>query len=592
MLENGLNGLAAYDALPSEVVRGREDLKAARTALERQARTAATLFLNSRNHSEPAIAIALDLPPAGASQAILQTYRSELQKRLKHYRDDFSITRAAHETVLSGLQSRRFKRDDDYVISANFYAICHEAFACRRIMELTTLRLQTYRDELSSELFNALDNHRRLLDESRQIYDAAYTVLIHEKVDAQALPEAARNMESVREQLRGSGEVLCMAAAGEIDEGSQKWQNALECADAVLMLTSSLLDLIRRAEESVSARPRAVATASSSRAPGLAAVEQSSTSEQASTRPQTRNSRRRAARRQATAAETKTVGAAMPSGTQRIAERARGALSGSRVLTPAMVMAEDDPVNLARSLGQDTRVVEYLRRFGACPIDTAHAIRDSIGKWFGNVAELRAAQDELVSLPNDARTAAGLDDVLARIKERVDGFDALMHQVTADEIERIKRHDRPTGKHLERLLALGQIERVEAATKLRSEGDTDSLGHLFEIAVQSAPLRDGSPAPALYVHLHTTVPVSLDEIANLPYKAFAKVHVKTHAQKNLGASWEEWRKRLGYDDKVHRGTVGAREIEQLMRIAAPSEAEIFERVRAARTGVFWRDERA
>lgn len=88
--------------------------------------------------------------------------------------------------------------------------------------------------------------------------------------------------------------------------------------------------------------------------------------------------------------------------------------------------------------------------------------------------------------------------------------------------------------------------------------------------IRLTPLADGSPAQALYLHLHTPTPVSEQAAGRLPLDQFAAVHVKTSEQRSLGANWEEMRHRLGHDDKVHRGRVGGEVLERLQAMAGHS----------------------
>ncbi|MBW8833219.1 MAG: hypothetical protein JF606_28335 [Burkholderiales bacterium] len=141
-------------------------------------------------------------------------------------------------------------------------------------------------------------------------------------------------------------------------------------------------------------------------------------------------------------------------------------------------------------------------------------------------------------------------------------------KVTAREIEDIKQYQFPKEKHLERLLDLGEIARVSRPMMLPSSGDDGGpKGRLFEMMITPKPLADGSSAPALYLHLHTDMPVTAQDVSGIPLKNFAAVHVKSAEQRRLGAKWVAMREKLGYDDTVHRGPIGSSLLSRL-RVAA------------------------
>jgi hypothetical protein len=258
---------------------------------------------------------------------------------------------------------------------------------------------------------------------------------------------------------------------------------------------------------------------------------------------------------------------ATPSHAQGVASRARQALAKSRPLTRAMA-SQADAATVASALGQNVSTVQQLRRQQVCPKYIAHVVRRSVPQWFGDAEQLRAARGELKSLPAAELATDGLAEQLATIEERIAALDALSERVTADEVDEIKQYALPKGEHLERLLDLQQIDRVNAPIMLPSKGDTDTQGTLFEIKIQPAPLRDGSAAPALYLHLHTQALAAPDALVSLSQNEFAKVHVKTEEQKHIGAKWEQMQRSLGRDDKVHRGNVGTGVVDRLMRMAA------------------------
>jgi hypothetical protein len=123
----------------------------------------------------------------------------------------------------------------------------------------------------------------------------------------------------------------------------------------------------------------------------------------------------------------------------------------------------------------------------------------------------------------------------------------------------IKRGRFPEAWDLERLLDMGQIGHVTPPRRLSSHGDQphQDLGRLFEMEIRPRPLSDGTPADPLYLHLHTDDLIDPPACHGRPYRGFAAVHVKTEAQRSLGATWEQAQRALGnLKAKVHRARVG------------------------------------
>lgn len=154
------------------------------------------------------------------------------------------------------------------------------------------------------------------------------------------------------------------------------------------------------------------------------------------------------------------------------------------------------------------------------------------------------------------------------------------------EADAAKRALLPKTKHLERLLEMNEIERIDMPVRLRPRQDRRSRDRVFEIRIQPKPLsnRDKGDEPAngtnarqdddryrawpLFVHLHTSRPVGADELHRLNYRDFDAVHLKLDWQKNLGQGWERMMRALGYADaKVERAKVGRELLGQLFDLA-------------------------
>jgi hypothetical protein len=564
MWENARTGLAA-DAELAPDLRYRDDIREARQSLESQRAMGSALYLSYRDHQDVAPAVLRrPLPDMDADAQTMQRYRGELTEQLDIYRADLKLVKSTRADAAEG--AKRDMVHPALAGEADFYGVCHETFSSRRIMNLATLRLLSYRDEMSPALVDAVISHSTLLAEHRQSYRAAYDVLMHEALDPQALPEALERMANVREQFAASGESLCLAAAEAMDDGSEQWTLALECADATRELTSALEDLMQNAVKRAAKTAAEAAEASSS-----AAAPQEPPPAAASEPARPAGGRNRTRRRRP--ASTAAAAAAPPPPEPRAlaAKAARQALAKSRPLTREMA-AQADAVSIARDLRADTSTVDLLSKYPAPPTFVAQAIRSSFTKWFGDEQQLRAARQSLAALPPADAAAPELRELAAQLDERIGALDLMRQELDIDEADAIKASEFPKEKDLERLLDFGQIAHVSAPRMLPSDGDTATEGTLFEMVITPQPLSTGEPAQPLFLHLHAKSLVSLGDVPQLARNQFSSVHVKTNAQKNLGPKWEQIQKKLGHDDKVHRGAVGADMLSKLTDFAAASNA--------------------
>jgi hypothetical protein len=567
MWQNATRGLAA-DAELAPHFRHRVDVREAREALEVQRALGSAWYLAYRDEQAvtPAI-LSRPLLEDDADPETVQRYRDELVQQLDIYRAHVSLTGSMGAEAADGLKRGLIARNLAGV--ADFAAVCRQVFDSRRVMDLTTLRLYSYRGEMAPALAEALALHTNQTVENLQAYIASRGVLTHEPVDRQALPEALERMASVREQFVTSGERLCMAAAEAIDDGSEQWQVMLECADAVRALASSLGDLMQSATKRAQLEA-AEAAAESSSTP--APPEQPSASSTAAAKPAAGRNRTRR-RRPASAAPAAAAAAAPPPPEPRAlaAKSARQALAKSRPLTREMA-AQAGAVRIARDLRADTSTVDLMSKHQAPPTFVAETIRSSFTKWFGDEQQLRAARQSLAALPPADAAAPELRELAAQLDERIGALELMLQQLDVDEADGIKAWALPKEKDLERLLDFGQIAHVSAPRLLPSDGDTATEGTLFEMVITPQPLSTGEPAQPLFLHLHAKSLASPGDVPQLARNQFSSVHVKTNAQKNLGPKWEQIQKKLGYDDKVHRGVVGADMLTKLTKLAEGANA--------------------
>ncbi|MBW8832955.1 MAG: hypothetical protein JF606_26920, partial [Burkholderiales bacterium] len=306
-----------------------------------------------------------------------------------------------------------------------------------------------------------------------------------------------------------------------------------------------------------------VSTGAASRAPARA--ERTEAAAPAASR---RSRRQRGAANKPTPVETVAGPSASPADQRRdraLAD-ARQVLGRSRDLDRQDIL-QSRVVDLARAVGVDTSTVDSFERLHIDPMHIAKAVRDSMTKWFGDPAQLRAVGQQLAALPPAQRGTPEVAELSARLERRAAVLDLLPQRLLADEIDGIKGHAFPKGNHLARLLEVGHIAQARPPRRLPSAAEPGPAGTLFEMEIQLRPLADGAPTPSLYLHLHTDAPVTPETAATLPLNRFTAVHVKTAEQRNLGAKWVEMRRALGHDDKVHRGPIGSDLLEKLQAMS-------------------------
>ncbi|MHC6086263.1 type III effector protein (hlk2) [Ralstonia solanacearum] len=236
-----------------------------------------------------------------------------------------------------------------------------------------------------------------------------------------------------------------------------------------------------------------------------------------------------------------------------------------------------DVIAIAEALGKDTGDIERLmndRKTSASVVATS--IRQAVDGWFETRERLEQARRRLAE--DDPRAGHLADRLLAL--DRIDRY------VDTWEADAAKYALIPKAKHLERLLEMGEIERVSAPEQLRSSGDKRNRDRVFEILIQPKRFSNAGedvdepgarsqgqgnnrvrPLP-LVLHLHTSRPVYAGELHRLPFRDFSAAHLKLAAQKNQGRNWEEMMHMLGYRDaKVERAEIGAKLLRQVFELA-------------------------
>ena len=518
------------------------------------------------------------LPGAAGANTQRAAYREQLGQDVKPIEKKHGQLKAAHEVLLEARLNKRPQSEEG--LSRAIASVSLHQFDCSGFLFQTHLTRLLLGELPKDVLAPTLALNQFMTGSAVELADVVHT-LTGGPTDPDKLAAAADRIERSGETLTALAERFCFAAAQEAarDGSSDLWRHALACADAIAGYFSPLLDL-------AAAVPRARAGASSSSvpAPGIQvsqpdewAVVLPSPSQRPDKAAGKKKSRGRT-RTQAAGAARRTEGpsgtpqhqataAAAPDALVRALERAEKALATHPVTLAQAEQSGCDPIRIAAALGKDTAVVELMKREGHDLVSIAHSTRVSMQTWFGDLKSLRSARDELGSrsAPDDAR----MQRLSGQLDERIEALERIHRRVNADEADAIKCHQFPKARHVERMLELREIEQVSALKQLRSDDTPPGLSNVFEMVITPMPQSDGSPSASLYLHLHTPHALSTEDCSKLPFEQFAAVHVKTAAQKNFGAKWEEAQRSLGLlDAKVHRGKVDARLLDSLRSLSS------------------------
>ncbi|QUP56252.1 type III effector protein (plasmid) [Ralstonia syzygii] len=212
-----------------------------------------------------------------------------------------------------------------------------------------------------------------------------------------------------------------------------------------------------------------------------------------------------------------------------------------------------DPIQIAQSLGKDTRTLQReLKDPRSDAATTADYLRAVARDWLGDARKIGRLHDAAAALPQkDVRVGqlTGRIKALGQIERRLDTMEA----------DLLKRDACPRAPHLDRLLRAkeNQIRLVSPPARLPAATRNDRQGNLFEMRIEFKPLSDGQRVAPWVVHIHTSELTTAEALSTKPSGDFAAVHLKTAKEKNLGPRWEAVMRALGYADaKVHRGPIG------------------------------------
>ncbi|AEK64130.1 hypothetical protein [Collimonas fungivorans] len=427
------------------------------------------------------------------------------------------------------------------------------------------------------ELLNAISKRSSDTEQAIRILERGDELSPAKRTEYQALAAA------YADQLNAAGELFCLDAAStlEMSDNSGIWQHSLEMAHAISAYQACLREVCEPDDSATpsSALPEAMPEYSASSSAHMPASSTSTsaperTDKAASGKVRKSHGRGKQLQKQAVPrplpavalvshAKVNTVVSAPPA--EILAQSPPLALHDGlqgkieRTLRKYPIDLDvakslgGDVIAIARSIEKNTRGIEMLNGPKDDPMIAADFVRSSAQNWFGDIGRLRATSDE-------ARKSPVIDKATVELLgSRLQALEIIHQGMDVREGDALKVHKFPKGKHVSRLLQLGQIESVRPPVQLPSDKDT-----LYEIRIQPKPLSSGERAPPVFLHLHSDKYVPSEEVLKLPLRGFTATHLKTNEQKNLGPKHEAMSRALHkYDEKIHRGTVTSALLDEL-----------------------------
>ncbi|WP_426399654.1 hypothetical protein ACN9M1_25540 [Ralstonia sp. R-29] len=493
-------------------------------------------------------AVAADTIQRCKSTDTPRAVRDELQPMLGELNEGLCLHRRLMRSVLGMAVDKRADRFFDLVNTTgafNAVALAQEFGAATR-----------YRREAGHEALADLHDHGIAMARSGPARAAG-------RLSAERLQACVQEVEAFRHNLDQVGTALCLEAADriEMDDNAGLWKSVLDLARAIADYQAVLKDMC----DSVAGPKPATSGPMDDWVPVVAALKDAEPQPSASTsRKARKQGKRPVAQPTPKPALASASAQAAPANARIDAQKHADTLlkkyPAGRLIGARSV---DDVVAAARASGKDTSSIETaMRDPRRDAVKTVDFVRASVRNWFGEAAALQRAQ---ASLPaGDAR--------IAQLTERLQAFGLMEQHLNAWEADELKRDALPRSNHLDRLLKSGQIEHVGAPVRLPAAGDVGDRGTVFEIGIQPKALSNRRPAQPLFVHVHTSEPVEAAALQTMQFSDFAKVHLKTARQVNLGPRWEAVMHALGHTDaKVHRAAVGPTLLNALFeRMQTPS----------------------
>lgn len=391
--------------------------------------------------------------------------------------------------------------------------------------------------------------------------------------------ERAQELLQVLVKIGRVSDQFALAAAenwsNDADE-SEQWQHVLEHADALSAFTSTNLERIEdvaRVHEGVLASAAQAegadeASTSSESTPSTVDAMSPSAAEPSAAEPRRSRRRLRLTRSRPAEEPLPTAAIAAPDPRELALKKADGLRRSHPLTLETVQRLNADVLSIARDRGENCGAIEAMVSGGQEAYNIAHMARDSVRSWFGSVKPLEQCRDEMSVLLEADPSDEVMQVRAAELNNRIEALELIHQRIDADEADALKRHEFPRAQHLQRMLDLDEVDDVAAPIKLPTAQDEGDLGTLFELPIQLKALADGSPAAPLFLHMHASKSVSVEQAMELPFEQFAAVHVKTERQKNLGRRWEEIQQHLGnFDARVHRGKVDSPLLNRLRRMA-------------------------
>ncbi len=408
-----------------------------------------------------------------------------------------------------------------------------------RILELNVERLKLSGLQLAPILDRTGAKTIRQFDDNPELHKAWDDIGQAEDLDPDQLGKAKSIALPHLHGINVFSDELCLEAANmiEMNDASDLWRYALDMAGAFKTYASCLRGLCdeARAGRPLPGNELAAPQASASPGTGASSSSQSRRTEGAPGTAQPPKNRQ---------------GSAAPRNAPAVPEHpveASAAAAGPRVNYREIVeRAGANVISVAHELGKDAHTLELMQDPMFDPVDAAQFARKSAESWFGDTGKLRKA------IGKARASGPANDNRIDALSDRLEALRLVQGSIAATESDAIKRLARPEEKHLKQLLQLKEIARIDPPVRLPSDGDVGDKGTLFESRIELKPLSNGERARPLFIHLHTSKLVDSEAARTLPFKALTAIHVKTEAQRALGAKWEQIANASG---AVHRGTI-------------------------------------
>lgn len=500
--------------------------------------------------------VTFDTPGVEASRKNITSTLQQMQPWGKQL-DEYLGTAFAvhdHQERLGGATSAERDARHDFLAGILDHLLSTKVDLSHAIVSLNAARLHSH--ELPGDLEQPLKAElpRQVMEAFQAFHEMGISRDPRERIDL------CKSGSNALERLENTLDRIAEAAAekwstsGEDD--SDPWQHALAFTDSLAALVSAIserLDLSVANARSLIAWQASQTQPAAQELPWAIVPDKPQTPAEASgSTSRSRHRRSRPTRAPAQTAAATAATAPVPDTRQLALKKANQLLKSAPV---TMEMASDFNVDLlaiARGLKNDTTAIETMVLRGHDPMNISHSIRESAPGWFGDISALRSARDEVASLAK-TRPDEELQTRIAQLGERIKALDLVDRRLFSDETDALKQHQFPKAKHLDRMLALDQIETVGAPVNLKP---ADNEGALFELKIRPRAFSNGDPAAPLYIHLHTHQQASGEQCFMLPFEQFTAVHVKTAKQKNQGRFWEQTQRQAGDPQaRVHRARV-------------------------------------